>query len=156
MADMPFPTGYSLIELSRTTLRRHRDPAAVAVPAKHVGFLDLLRVLRSGVYSSWDYGTELTVTGIDQVLLQAGDPLELARHLHDQVLYVPAVYEGLAKLDAALVIACDGDFAAGPNTFELLVGHARLPLGVLMIGQPEILEHSGTKIGYKAPFKLSG
>lgn len=156
MADMPFPIGYSLIELSRTTLRRHRDPAAIAVPAKCIGFLDLLRVLRTGGYSSWNYGTELTVTGVDQVLLQAGDPLELARHIHDQVLYVPSVYEGLAKLDAALVIACDGEFEAGPNTFELLVGHVRLPLGVLMIGQPEILEQSGAKVGYKAPFKLSG
>src|SRR5262245_14326228 len=101
MADMPFPIGYSLIELSRTTLRRRRDRAAVVVPAKQIGFLDLLRVLRTGGYSSWDYGTELTVTGIEQVLGQAGDPLELARHIHDQVLYVPAVYEGLAKLDAA-------------------------------------------------------
>jgi hypothetical protein len=153
---MPFPTGYSLIELSRTKLRRHRDPNAVATPAKKLGFLDLLRALRSGAYSSWDYGTELTVTGIDQVLLQASDPLDLARYIHDQVLYVSAVYEGLAKLDAALVIACDGEFEAGPNTFELLVGQTRLPLGVMIIGQPEILEQGGTRIGYKAPFKLSG
>jgi hypothetical protein len=153
---MPFPTGYSLIELSRTKLRRHRDPNAVAVPAKQLGFLDLLRALRSGGYSLWEYGTELTVTGIDQVLLQAGDSLELARHIHDQVLYVPEVYEGLARLDAALVMVCDGQFEEGPSTFELLVGQTRLPLGVMMIGQPEVLEQSGTRIGYKAPFKLSG
>jgi len=153
---MAFPTGYSLIELSRTNLRRHRDASAVALPPKQIGFLDLLRAFRSGAHSSWDYGIELTVTGIDQVLLHASNPLDLARHIHDQMLYRPDVYDSLSKLDAALVIACDGEFDVGPNTFELRVGQDRLPLGVLMIGQPEILEHSGTRIGYKAPFKLSG
>ena len=149
---MAFPHGcYSLIELSRTNLRRH----AVVLPAKRIGFLDLLRAFRSGAQSSWDYGTELTVMGIDQVLLHASSPFDLARHIHDQILYTPEVYDGLSKLDAALVMVCDGEFDVGPSTFELKVGQARLPLGVL-ISQPEILAHSGTAIGYKAPFKLSG
>ena len=153
---MAFPSGYSLIELPRTNLRRHRDANAVVLPAKQIGFLDLLRSFRSGAHSSWDYATEVTVTGIDQVLLNASNPLDLARHIHDQILYTSEVYDRLSKLDAALVIVCDGEFDVGPNTFELKVGKHRLPLGVLFISQPEILAHSGTPIGYKAPFKLSG
>ena len=35
---MAFPTGYSMIELCRTNLRRHRDTSAVALPAKQIGF----------------------------------------------------------------------------------------------------------------------
>jgi hypothetical protein len=147
--------GYSLIELSQTNLRRRHDRNAVTLPSKQIGFLDLLRAFRRGAYSSWEYGTRLTVTGVEQVLLGAADPLDLVRHIHDDVLYVPEIYESLAKLDAAIVIACDGQFAVGPNTFELLVGQTRLPLGIMLIGQPEFVERNTAKI-YKVPFKLSG
>src|SRR5438105_911967 len=104
---MNFQTGYIFVEFDRTTLRRRFDPQAIALPAKTLGFLDLLRVFRLGEHASWQYGTEWTVLGVEQFLLSASDPADMARHIHDHILYDPAVYNALAKLDASLVVVCD-------------------------------------------------
>jgi hypothetical protein len=114
-------------------------------------------VFRSGEHATCAYASELTVLGVEQVLRHAGNPLDLARHIHDRLLYTRAVYDVLGKLDAGIVIACDSEFGVGPDTSDLRMGpREELTLGVLLIGQPEVLERSGAKIGYKAPFKSSG
>lgn len=153
---MSFQSAYNFVELSGTSLRRSNDPRAIAVPDRRMGILDLLRAFRLGEHQSWPYGIEVTILGLEQLLLSARDPAELARHIHDQILYDPRVYDSLAKLDASVVLACDGEFEEGPNTFTLRVGQHRLPLGLLFVGQPLILERSGSRLGYYAPFKLSG
>ncbi|MEI8371273.1 MAG: hypothetical protein WCJ35_00400 [Planctomycetota bacterium] len=153
---MRFLTGYNLIELSATNLRRPRDPRAVGLPTQVIGFLDLMRAFQSGAIDSWSYGSELTVVGVEQFLRNAADPVEMAKYIHDRILYDQRVYRGLGKLEASLVIVCDGEFDVGQHTFQLRIGQMRLPLGLLFVAQPQILPGEGNQRGYHVPFKLSG
>jgi hypothetical protein len=153
---MTFRSGYNFVEVDATNLRRPQDSRAVKLPPHCVGFLDLLRAFNTGQHTSWEYDAAWTVLGVEQFLLRSTDPVEAARHVHDDVLYDASVYSALAKLDASLVFACDGEFRVGSNTFGLRVGKVLLPLGTMFVGQPQILSAGGASIGYWAPFKLSG